>query len=121
PHRARRAGAPGRRVLGAGRGVAGRRVGDQAALARGSLDVDVVDADAGAADDTELATRLDDRRGDPCLAAHDERVEVRNSPDQLRLFELADYGDLARAAQSLEAVFGQRVGDEDLGHRGRAA
>ena len=109
------------RVLGGSHDVAARRVDHQDALARGSLDVDVVDADAGAADDTELATRLDDRRGDPCLAAHDERVEVRNSPDQLRLFELADYGDLARAAQSLEAVLGQRVGDEDLGHWGRAA
>ena len=109
------------RVLGGGHDIAARRVDDEDAFARGCGDVDVVDPDAGAADDAELAAGVDDRCRDARLAADDQRVEVRDPADQLRFVELADHGHLAGAAKSLEAVFGQRVGDEDLCHRGRAA
>ena len=59
------------------RRVAARRVHhDDAALGRG-LAVDVVDADAGAADDAQLGRRLDHAPRDLGRRAHDERVARR--------------------------------------------
>ena len=106
----------GDRVLGGGHDVAARRVDDDDAFARRRRDVNVVHAHPRAADDAQTATGLDDRRGDACLTPDDQRVELGDAPDQLGFFQLADHRDLARAAQPLEAVLGQRIGDEDLDH-----
>ncbi len=49
----------GHRVLGGGHDVRLRRVGDDDATARGGLHVDVVDADAGAADHAQVLGGVD--------------------------------------------------------------
>ena len=63
-------------VLGGGDVVAAGRVhDDDAALGRG-VDVDVVDADAGAADHLEILRRVDQLRGDLGAAADHPAVVV---------------------------------------------
>jgi hypothetical protein len=67
------------RVLGGRHDVRLRRVGDDdAALGRGG-DVDVVDADARAADDLQPVGARDQLRGDLRRAAHDERVVLADA------------------------------------------
>src|SRR5207302_9104685 len=70
-----------------------------------------------------LYHRLEDRRNHPGLAPHDQRIEVGDATDQLCLAQLAHDRDLTGTAQALEAVFDQRVGDQDPRHlkRYRAA
>ena len=77
--------------------------------------VDVVHADSGATHHPQAAARLEDRLRHPGLAAHNKRIEVRNALDELCLLELADDRDLAGSTQPLEAVLGERVGDQDPG------
>ena len=72
--------------------------------------------DASAPDDSQPASRVDDRRGDASLAPDDERVEVRDSLDELRLAETGRDRHLAGSPQALEAVLRERVGDENPGH-----
>ena len=49
-------------MLGGGDRIAERRVHDDDAARRGGGDVDIVDADAGAADDLEVGRGVEDRR-----------------------------------------------------------
>ena len=63
-------------MLGGGGGVAGGSVDDDDALFGGGIDGDVVDADAGAADDLAPPVLGDDVGLDLGLAAHEERVVV---------------------------------------------
>ena len=103
-------------MLGGGDDVAARRVDDQDSPARRRGHVDVVDSDSGSSNHAQLSSGLDDRGRHAGLAAYDKRVEVGDAPDQFVFRQLADHGHLAGLAQALDAVLGQRVGDEDLRH-----
>ena len=103
-------------MLRSGHDVAARRVYDQDSLPRRGGDVDVVHPDARSPDHAQFAAGLDDRRRHARFAAHDQRVEIRDPADELRLGELADNRDLARPTQALKAVLGQRIGDQNLRH-----
>src|SRR5439155_3030890 len=63
-----------KRVFRGGDRVATRRVHNDDAAARGGVDVDVVNPDAGTADDAEFVTGVEDALGDFGLAAHDQRI-----------------------------------------------
>src|SRR5207248_9902585 len=70
-------------VLGGGDHIAGRRVDDDDAAPGGGVDIDVVDADAGAADHVELVAGPDHLSGDAGLAAHDQRLVVADRAHEL--------------------------------------
>src|SRR3990172_9136715 len=106
----------GDRVLGGGDGVRLRRVDAGHAATGRRVDVDVVDADAGAADDLEVAPGVEDGGGDARLAAHDEALIAGNGAQQLAGREAEAYVNVGAAPQDIEAVLGDRVGDEDARH-----
>ena len=103
-------------VLRGGDDVAARGVDDQDAVARRGGDVDVVDADSRATHNPQAFAGLEDRRRHLRLAAHDQRVVVRNALHQLRLGELGRDRHLAFAAKPCEAVLSQGISDQDPGH-----
>src|SRR5690606_21621385 len=70
-------------VLGGGDDVGRRRVHDHHAGLGGGLDVDVVEADAGAGDDAQGLGVLEHLGGDLRGAAHDQRVHVPDGGEQL--------------------------------------
>ena len=71
-------------MLCGGNGVSTRRVQDDDAAARGRLNIDIVHADSGATDHAQSHTGIQDLRRHLCLAADNERAELRNNFDQLR-------------------------------------
>ena len=98
------------RMLGRGvdRRLRGVRHDDPAS--RGCVDVDVVDADSGAADDPQSCRALDERGVERRRRAHDDRVEVA---DDLREVGLAVLDDVESPSQELEARVCDRLADED--------
>src|SRR5712692_6893863 len=109
------------RVFGGRDDVSSRRVDDKDAFARRGGHVDVVDPDPRAPHDPQSPTRFENWRGHLGFAPYDQGVEVWDSLDQLSLGQLVDHGDLASAAQPLQAVLGERVRDEDPGQLARYA
>ena len=103
-------------VLGGGDDVALRRVDDHHAAAGGGVDVDVVEADAGPADDHQVAAGLEHLGGDLRGGADDQRVGAHDVGEQLRQVEL-DVDLVACGAESVEAALGDLFGDEDACHR----
>ena len=81
---------------------------------RRRLEVDVVDADAGPADDDEPRPGGDQRGVDLDLAADDERVVVGDDRAQLVAAQPDALVDLVVAAEELDALGGEGLGDEDL-------
>ena len=104
------------RVLGSGDDIAAGRIDDEDSFSRRRRHVDVVDSDAGATDDAQLAAGFEDRRRDIRLAPHDQRVEIWDELDQLGLRQLADHRHLARSPQPRQAILGQGVRDQDPRH-----
>ena len=86
------------------------RIRDDDSASRGRIDVDVVDADSGAADDLEPCRALDERGVERRRRAHDDRVEVA---DDRREVGLAVLDDLEPASQQLEAGGCDRLADEN--------
>ena len=102
--------------LGDGDGVAGRRVDDGDAEGGGLGDVDVVGADAGAADDLEAARAAEQLGGDLRGAASDDGVVVADDVEEVaprRGGALVDVEARLRA-QELDAVGIDFVGDQDI-------
>ncbi len=108
----------GEGVLGGRDGVATRRVHDDNPAAGGRLDVDVVDPDAGAADDAQAGGGLQDGGGDFGLAAHDDGAEVRDQLHELRFALAGADHDLEVAADGelFDPALGDGIGDEDFRH-----
>jgi hypothetical protein len=102
------------RVLGGGHRVAAGRVLHDDAAPRGGRDVDVVDADAGPADDLEPLAGLDHVGGD--LAARTDQEAVELADDRLevagRQSEADVHGDRGRGGQDLGRAGGHLVGDQ---------
>ena len=104
-------------VLDGGHGVGQRRVDDDDAARRRRLEVDVVDADAGAANHLELRGGLDHARGHLGLAAHDDAGHLGDGLDEFVLAQAGADDGVVTFPQALDALFGDLVGDEDGRHR----
>ena len=103
----------GERVLGRGDRVAGRRVDDDDPGPGRRIEVDVVHADPGAADDDEPATGRDELGVDLDLAPDDERVVVGQDRRVAGPVEARALVDLMVRAEELDALRCERFGDED--------
>ena len=101
------------RVLGGRDDGRLRRVDDEDALPRRGLDVDVVDAHAGAADHAEPLGPLEQRRVELRPRADDDRVVVAD--DVLERRVEVDI-DVEAGAQELDAGLRDRLPDEDPRH-----
>ncbi|MNT23477.1 hypothetical protein D3C72_1588960 [compost metagenome] len=99
-------------LLGGGDGVAGRRVDHHHTVAGGRGHVDVVDADAGAADDAEVLARLDDLGRDLGLRSHHQGVVIADDGLQLLGGVVGLDVHLGDGAQALEAGLVDRVADQ---------
>ncbi|MGY3426582.1 hypothetical protein ACVWZW_007086 [Bradyrhizobium sp. F1.13.4] len=105
-------------VLGSRDRIAERRVHHDDALGRGGGNLDVVDADAGAADHLEIGRLLEDLRGRLGRRADREAVVIADDLGELVLV-LAEIGlevDLDTAV--FEDLYGggrERVGNENFG------
>ena len=103
-------------MLRRGNGIARRRVDDQHTGAGGGLDIDVVDAGAGPADDLQAMTRLDHPGVDASLAPHDQSIVVRDPGHQgSRVLPQFDI-NIRMLSQPVDTRLGDRVGNEDAGH-----
>ena len=108
-------------VLGGGDGIAEGRVHDDDALGGGGPDVDVVDADAGAADHLQLGGGGDDLLGGLGGGADGEAVVVADDLLQLVLGEPdLHVGVDAALLEDVDGGGRELVGDEDAG-RGHGA
>ena len=101
-----------------GDGVAEGRVHHHDAALRGGGNIDVVDADAGAADDLQLRRRGDDLRRHLAGGADGEAVILRDGGKQ-RILVLAEVGEVVdvhpAVAEDLHGGFGKLVGNENAG------
>ena len=104
-------------VLGRRDRVAVRRVHDDDAAAGGGWDVDVVDADTGAADDLEVRGGGEDVGGDLRRGADREAVVVGDDGFQFVLREADLHVDVdAAILEDLHGSRGQLIRDQDFGH-----
>ena len=110
-------------VLGGGDRVGGGRVDDEAAGLGGRLEVDIVDPDAGAADDPEPAARgLEHLPRDARPAAHHQRVDERDLGAELLRRELVRAVHVRERAQQVQPGGAQLLRDKHRrppGRRGR--
>ena len=99
-------------MLGGGDRVAAGGVHHDHAAFRGGLDIDVIHADAGAADDLEVGGGGDELCGDFCLAADDERGELGDDLEELVFLEtgLHGYVQFPGAAELGDATVGYGIG-----------
>ena len=105
-------------VLGRGQHVRLRRVDDHDAAPGGGLDVDVVEPDAGPADDHELVARFEHLGGDLGGAADHERRRAADRLEQLARRQAEPDVDLEPGgAHGLEPAVGELLTDEDALHR----
>src|SRR5581483_4247453 len=104
------------RVLGGRQGVRLGRVGDDDAAARRRVDVDVVDADTGAADHLQVRRRGDHLRGDLRRRPDDQRVVAADDLVERRVEVDVD---VELRAQQLDARVGDPLANENL--HGQAA
>jgi len=105
------------RVLGGGDGVAERGVHDHDALLGRGGDVDVVDADAGAADDAKPARTAEDLGRHLGRRAHREAVIISDRLGEIGLGETDPLVDLdAAGAEDFGRARAQGVRDQDFRH-----
>ena len=105
------------RVLGGRHDVALRRVDDHHAAAGGRVDVDVVEADAGPADDEQVGAGGEHLGGDRGGGADDQGVGADDGVEQLVGRQAGPHVDLvAGRPQAVEPAVGDLFGDEDAGH-----
>ena len=105
-------------VLGGGDRIAERRVHHDDAAPRGGGNIDIVDADAGAADDLEIGRGGDQLFGDLGRRADGEAVILADDFEQLVLV-LAEVGQIidldAAILEDLHGGGGEFVGNENAG------
>jgi hypothetical protein len=105
-------------VLGGGDRIAERRVHHDDAAGGGGRDIDIVDADAGAADDLELRCALQELGGHLGGGADREPVELADHLGELFLVgtELGhEHGVDAAVLENLDGGIGEGIGDENFG------
>ena len=104
-------------VLGRGDGVAVRRVHHHDAAGGGGFDVDIVHADAGAADDFQVGGGVEQFLGDFGGGADGEAVIVADDGAQVGGGEAGFQIDLdAAVAEDVDGGGGEFVADQDFGH-----
>jgi len=102
-------------VLGGRTDVRIRRVGDDDAVVGCRVDVDVVDADAGASDDDHVLGRVEHSLVHVGAGADDQRVGVRHGLEEcVALHVVGRLHLVARLAERLDTLVRDRVGDEYL-------
>ncbi len=102
-------------MFGGGADVALGGVRDDDTVVGGGVDVDVVDADAGPADDDEFGGGLEQRPRDVRAGADDERIGVGNGVEQCLALDVVGCLDLvARFAEAFESGVRDGVRDEYL-------
>ena len=105
-------------VLGGRDDVALRGVDDHHAAARGRLDVDVVEADPGPADDEQVGAGGEHLVGDRRRRADDQGVGADDGVEQLVGGQPGAHVDLvAGGAQAVQPAVGDLFGDQDARHR----
>ena len=109
------------RVFGRRDRVAVRRVHDDDAAGGGGVDVDVVDADAGAADDFQMRRGAEQVGGDFRRRADRQAVIAADDRFQFVLREAGLHVDVDAAVfEDLHGGRGELVGDQDFGHGGNS-
>ena len=104
-------------MFGGGDRIAERRVHHHHALGGCRGDIDIVDADAGAADDLQIGRMVEDLFGDLGRAADGEAVILADDRLQLVGGLAGDLVDLdAALAEDLRGLGVHFVADEDFGH-----
>ena len=78
-----------------------------------AVEVDVVDADAGAADHDQAPARSDRLGVDLDLAAHEQRVVVRQRGQEFVARQVEPLVDLVFAAQQVQPLAPEGLGDKD--------
>ena len=103
----------GEGVLRGRDGVAARRIHDDHAASRRGLDIDVIDADAGAADDAEARSSLQYRRRHFRLTADHDRAELGNERHQIRFAQTCAHDDIQSRAgcELVDAALGNGISD----------
>ena len=100
------------RVLGGAVDVRRRRVDHQHAARGGGVDVDVVQADAGARDDLELGRGGEHLGVDGGRRAHQQRVGLGHGGQQLFSVRAVDPADFYLVTEGGDGRLGQFVGDQ---------
>ena len=110
-------------VLGGGNGVSGGRVHHNHAVGIGGITIDVVDADAGAANSLEPGGGGEDLGGDLGLGANDESIVFADDFQQFvgREPDLEISGDVRMGIEKLNTDFRNRVGDQNATWHSRGA
>ena len=108
-------------VLRGSHRVADGCIYDRDAGTRGSVQVDVVHADAGTGDDLQVAPGSDHGLGDLGLAAHHQRVVPRDGRDEFFGRKAALDVDADVLFQQVDALGVYVVGDEYFGHKKSAS
>jgi hypothetical protein len=99
--------------LGGRDDVGGRRVDDHDPGLGGGLDVDVVEADAGAGDDLEPPARSEGLGVHLRRRPHEDRVDVRDRRQQLAAVGSVAAADLEVRAERLDGGGAELFGDEN--------
>ena len=100
-----------------GNGIAARRVEHNNATLCRRLDIDVIYANAGAADHAQLRAGIQDISSDFGLTPHNKCTELWNKIDKFALAEAGFDRDLERvvARKFVDPALRNRIGDENLG------
>ena len=102
-------------VLGCAVDVGGGRIDHENAAGRGGVDVDVVQADAGAGHDLEFRAGVEHFGVDGGGRAHQQRVGVGHRGQQLFAVGSVDPADLDLVPERSDGGFGEFVGDQHNG------
>ena len=89
-----------------------RRVHDHHATARGGLDVDVVDADAGTRHHLQVGRGVEDLSGHAGRAPDHERVVPGDRAGEVAAREIFAHVDLEPFAEQIQTRLGELLGDE---------
>jgi hypothetical protein len=100
-------------VLSCGNSVSSGRIQYDDSPSRGGLDIDIVHAHAGSADDAKSRSGRQDIGGHFRLAAHDQRAELRDQIDKFAVTQARfDHNlECAIARELVNATLGNGVGD----------
>ena len=104
-------------MFGGRNGVSAGCVQHDDAAPRRRFDIDIVHADAGAADHAQFRSGIQDTGGHFGLAAHDQSAELGDKIDKFRFAQAGFDRDLERAVarKFLDSALGNGIGDEDFG------
>ena len=103
----------GESVFGGGDGISAWGIHDDDATFGGGIDIDIIDADAGATDDFEMGRGIDDLGGGFGFATDDEAVKFADDGEEFIGFEAEIDGDIEEfvVAKFINTALGDGIGD----------